>query len=233
MTWHNHTNFRNFNDLRVVYACRGAANFAYPLNYLHPTPLPEKQQALERCKRNSLALLKQGVRSLNEQLEELGAAPSAPEVQPRELSKRVFIVHGHDNEAKEAVARFISSLDLDPIILHEQPNMGRTVIEKFEAEGKVGFAIALLTPDDLGKAKGAGELSPRARQNVVMELGYFVGRLGRKNVCALVRDTVEFPSDFAGIVYEKLDSGGAWKQALGRELDAAGYKIDWNVVMRR
>lgn len=146
-------------------------------------------------------------------------------------SEKVFIVHGHDGEARESVARFISSLGLTPIILHEQANRGRTVIEKVEAHGDVGFAVVLLTPDDLGKAKTAPELEPRARQNVLLELGYFFGRLGRENVCALKRGEVEVPSDFAGVVWEIMDAGTGWKLSLGRELQAAGYPIDWNKVM--
>jgi predicted nucleotide-binding protein len=103
-------------------------------------------------------------------------------------------------------------------------------MEKVEAHGQVDFAVVLLTPDDVGCAKG-GTLEPRARQNVLLELGYFLGRLGRANVCALKRGTLEIPSDFAGVVWESMDGNG-WKQALGRELQAAGHEIDWNKVMR-
>jgi len=108
--------------------------------------------------------------------------------------------------------------------------MGRTIIEKFEVEGKVGFAVVLLTPDDLGKAKDNSDFHQRARQNVILELGYFVGRLGRSKVCALVRGDLELPSDFAGVVYERFDDGGAWKFVLGRELRAAGYQVDMNHI---
>ncbi|MGQ3314402.1 TIR domain-containing protein, partial [Reyranella sp.] len=117
------------------------------------------------------------------------------------------------------------------IILHEQANQGRTIIEKIEAHGDVGFAVILLTPDDVGAVKG-GEPLPRARQNVLLELGYFVGRLGRSRVCALKRGDIEVPSDFGGVVYEPFDAGGSWKQALSRELEAAGFDIDWNVAMK-
>lgn len=89
----------------------------------------------------------------------------------------------------------------------------------------------LLTPDDEGRAKG-GNLEPRARQNVLLELGYFIGCLGRDKVCALKRGSLEIPSDFAGVVWETMDDSGGWKQRLARELDAAGHKIDWNKVMR-
>lgn len=146
------------------------------------------------------------------------------------MTNKVFIVHGHDNGARETVARFLERIGFEAIILHEQANQGRTVIEKVEAHGEVGFAVVLLTPDDEGRVIG-GELEPRARQNVLLELGYFIGRLGRDKVCALKRGAVDIPSDFAGVVWEKMDEAGGWKQALGRELQAAGHIVDWNKVM--
>ncbi|PZW43209.1 MULTISPECIES: TIR domain-containing protein [unclassified Pseudomonas] len=147
------------------------------------------------------------------------------------FSRKVFIVHGHDDGARESVARFLERIGLEAIILHEQANQGRTIIEKVVAHGEVGFAIVLLTPDDEGCAKG-GTPEPRARQNVLLELGYFIGRLGRDKVCALKRGSLEIPSDFAGVVWETMDSIGGWKQSLARELEAAGHDIDWNKVMR-
>ena len=142
-------------------------------------------------------------------------------------SNKVFIVHGHDSGARETVARFLEKMGFQAIILHEQANQGRTVIEKVEANGDVGFAVVLLTPDDVGCAKG-GEPEPRARQNVLLELGYFIGRLGRAKVCALKRGELEIPSDFAGVVWEKMDNNSGWKLALARELKAAGYGVDLN-----
>jgi predicted nucleotide-binding protein len=167
---------------------------------------------------------------------ELYPEPSVPavgEVRPPHapVSSKVFVVHGHDEGPREAVARFLERLGVQPIILHEQANQGRTVMEKIEAHGDVSFAVVLLTPDDEGCVKGGSPL-PRARQNVVLELGYFIARLGRKHVCALKRGDLELPSDFAGVVYEPFDAAGAWKAALGRELQEAGFVIDWNVVMR-
>lgn len=147
------------------------------------------------------------------------------------FSRKVFIVHGHDDGARETVARFLERIGLEAIILHEQANQGRTIIEKVVANSDVGFAVVLLTPDDEGCAKG-GNPEPRARQNVLLELGYFIGRLGRDKVCALKRGNLEIPSDFAGVVWETMDSNGGWKQALARELEAAGHSIDWNKVMR-
>jgi predicted nucleotide-binding protein len=133
----------------------------------------------------------------------------------REWSRKVFIVHGHDNEAKAEVARFLERIDFEAIILHEQANRGRTIIEKVESNGDVGFAVVLLTPDDEGNKRGHSS-RPRARQNVVLELGYFIGRLGRDRVWALKRGDVEIPSDFDGVVYETYDDHGGWKSKLAR-----------------
>lgn len=139
---------------------------------------------------------------------------------------KVFLVHGRDNEATQSVARFLERMHLQVVILSDEVNEGRTIIEKFEASSNVGFAIVLMTSDDEGRLKGTTVLYPRARQNVIFELGYFVGKLGRARVFALRQDDVEVPSDFSGVVYVPFDPAGAWKQALFRELKAAGYSID-------
>ena len=144
---------------------------------------------------------------------------------------KIFIVHGRDDGPREAVARFLERLGFEAIILNEQANQGRTIIEKIEGHSDVGFAVILLTPDDEGNLKGQEPL-PRARQNVLIELGYFIGKLTRARVCTLKVAEVEIPSDWRGVVDEPFDSTGAWKQTLARELHAAGYKIDWNKVMR-
>lgn len=147
-------------------------------------------------------------------------------------ARKVFVVHGHNEAAKEAVARFLEKLEFETIILHEQASQGVTIIEKIEAHGDVGYAVVLLTPDDVGGANGA-QTQPRARQNVILELGYFIGRLGRSRVTALKQGDLEVPSDFGGVVHEAYDQAGAWRQALGRELAAAGFEIDWNKIMNR
>lgn len=146
-------------------------------------------------------------------------------------SNKIFIVHGKNEAVKEASARLLDKLDFQPIILHEQPNSGRTIIEKFEAFSDVGYAIVLLTPDDVGGlAATPSELSPRARQNVVFELGYFIGKLGRHRVCALYSG-VELPSDFSGVVYIEIDNHDSWKFQLAKELKAAGYSVDLNKLL--
>jgi predicted nucleotide-binding protein len=140
--------------------------------------------------------------------------------------KRVFVVHGRSDGPPAIVARVLEGMGLAAIILKEQANKGRTIIEKFVEEADVGFAVVLLTPDDVGRLKSEKSLASRARQNVVLELGWFVGRRGRDRVCALVEEGVEMPSDLAGLGYVPLDSAGAWKLALARELEAAGYAVD-------
>jgi predicted nucleotide-binding protein len=204
-----------------------------PHNYTHRVPIEQVHASLARSKARSIALLEQAIASLEERVEEATNNPTREEPinDSASVSRKVFVVHGHDEGAREAVARFLAQIGFEPIILHEQANQGRTIIEKVEVHGNVGFAVVLLTPDDEGCQKG-GTPQPRARQNVLLELGYFVGRLGRKHVCALKRDDVEIPSDFGGVVYEPYDSSGGWKQALGRELQAIGHEIDWNKVMR-
>jgi predicted nucleotide-binding protein len=140
-------------------------------------------------------------------------------------------VHGRDDGPREAVARFLERLGFEPVILHEQANLSRTVIEKIEAHSDVGFAVVLLTPDDEGNLKGEPP-QPRARQNALLELGYFIGRLTRQRVCTLKVGDLEIPSDWRGVIDEPFDGGAGWKQTLARELNAAGFEIDWNMVMR-
>jgi Predicted nucleotide-binding protein containing TIR-like domain len=146
-----------------------------------------------------------------------GAVMPSPVSSPS-LPSKVFVVHGHDGEMRETVARFIEKVGLAGIILHERPNKGRTIIEKFEANGDVGFVVVLLTPDDEG-GKIGGAAQKRARQNVILEWGYFIGRLGRSRVCALKKGDVELPSDILGIVRETFDEHGAWKHKLAKELE--------------
>ena len=175
---------------------------------------------------------------LESMIEEVGeywkdeAQKSAPDIKStngRMNENEIFVIHGRDNEAKETVARFLEHLDLKPIILHEQSNQGRTIIEKFEQHAQVGFAVALLTPDDVGALQeDTRNLKPRARQNVIFEFGYFIGRLGRNRVCALTKESVEIPSDYDGVVYIPLDDAGGWKMNLVKELKNAGIAVDAN-----
>lgn len=157
----------------------------------------------------------------------ISTPPNPSKSQPKQenINPKVFIVHGHDDLAKITVARFIEQIGLNPIILHEQASSSKTIIEKIESYGAVGFAIVLYTPCDVG-AKNGEEQNPRARQNVIFEHGYFIGRLGRSKVAALVKGKLETPNDISGVVYIDLDERGAWKMDVAKELREAGYAID-------
>jgi predicted nucleotide-binding protein len=151
--------------------------------------------------------------------------------EPDPKSRRVFVVHGHNQEVKETVARTLSVLHLEPIILGEEANNGRTIIEKFEQSSDVAFAVVVLTADDLGAPRAApGALKSRARQNVILELGYFIARLGRKRVCTLYEEGVEIPSDILGVGYVPIDPSGAWKFRIASEIKGAGIEVDLNLV---
>ena len=143
----------------------------------------------------------------------------------------VFVVHGHDDLRREQVARLIERVGkglLEAVVLAEQVNNGLTIIEKFERYARrAGFAVVLATADDLGSARDAGASRNRARQNVIFELGYFTGSLGREKVTLLRESDVEIPSDLAGVVYLDIDGAGAWKHALAREMAAAGLPVDF------
>lgn len=190
-------------------------------------------------RKNALMALRETIKFLEEELEfgrddnlvsvppEQSAAPPKTSATSNVTNASVFIVHGRDSPAKIEVARLLERAGLDVIILHEQPNAGQTIIEKFEAHGgSAGFAVVLLTPDDAGGAVD-GPVRPRARQNVIGEMFWFAGKLGRQRVCALKKGDVEMPSDVAGIGYTDMDDRGSWKAELLKEIEAAGYKVDW------
>ncbi len=169
-----------------------------------------------------------------EEEEEENQTPTSSIAQENELpnTNEVFVIHGRDEGTKNTVARFLEQLELNPVILADQPSRGCTIIEKFEQHAQVGFAVALLTPDDAGSLQDDGNtLNPRARQNVIFELGFFIGKLGRNRVCALIKGEVEIPSDYAGVVYIPLDDR-AWKTDLVKELQSAGYNFDADRVLR-
>ena len=180
----------------------------------------------------TIAWLEGFISRLEERREDLGHghSPAIRSTATVTDTRRIFVVHGHDEAAKEAVARFLGKLELEPIILHEQPNQGRTVIEKFEQNADVSFAVVLLTPDDVCQsADGSADApQPRARQNVIFELGFFMGWLGRSRVCALHKAGVEILSDYDGVIYVPMDDPGAWKLSLAREIKAAGIEVDMN-----
>lgn len=157
-----------------------------------------------------------------------GGAPAAP---THVASDAIFIVHGRDEGRKEGVARYVSIVlpDTRVLVLHEQPNAGRTLIEKLEGTASAAqLAVVILTGDDEGQSIGGAKLSPRGRQNVVFELGFFCGKFGRAHVVVLYERGIELPSDLDGLAYIELDSPGAWKLELAREMRAAGFAPDLN-----
>jgi len=208
-----------------------ASKFDWPLILGGDVAYHDKVKHVAEDRNRSIQLLQAAIRLLDERIEEAADLSGGERLQKAVFdgnrSNKIFIVHGHDNGTKESVARFVTRLGYEPIILHEQANKGRTIIEKFRDEAdSIGFAIVLMSPDD--------ELvsgMKRARQNVILELGFFLGRLGPSNVAALVRGDVETPSDFDGVIYTKVDDSGIWKVLLAKELKAAGYLIDLNKAL--
>jgi predicted nucleotide-binding protein len=141
--------------------------------------------------------------------------------------RRILVVYGRNEEVKEKVARFLMKLGLEPVLLDEQAARGRTLIEKLEGESPVAFAVVLLTADDVGAlASQSHDLHPRARQNVILELGFSLGKLTRRRVCALYEAGVELPSDIHGVEYTSVDAAGAWRAKLARELYEVGLHFD-------
>lgn len=159
------------------------------------------------------------------------------ETSPAAKTKRnkVFVVHGHNEEALLKIEKFLKKLQLDPVILKEEPSKGLTIIEKFlQFSNQAGFAIVLLTPDDRGGSKSELRRRQRlrARQNVILELGFFLGKLGRERVCVLRQQDVEVPSDYHGVLYIEFDESGAWKMNLAKEMRTAGLDIDLNQLIK-
>ena len=140
-------------------------------------------------------------------------------------SRRVFLAHGHDCEVKQTVARFLEGEGLDVVILDERAGQGRTIIEKFEEHSSVGYAVVLMTPDDVARSRKGGMPSLRARQNVLFELGFFVAKLQRGRVCVIAKGGVEIPSNYWGVEYIPWDDSEGWKYKLLRELKAAKLAV--------
>lgn len=149
-------------------------------------------------------------------------------------ANKIFVVHGHNEAAKDSVHLFLNQLTgKDAVILHEQGNMSQSLIEKLEAASDTAsYAVVLLTGDDVGKAKNDPDLSARGRQNVVFEMGYFMGKLGRRNVAVLMEPGVEEPGDIRGMLYIPFDSFGSWKGKLAGEIKSAGHHVDLNILTK-
>ena len=158
----------------------------------------------------------------------LFANAEVEKTETHKLFKKIFIVHGHDNEMVQESARFITKLGFEPVILREQPSKGKTIIEKFENYSDVDFAIVLFSPDDFGRAKEDKKDHPRPRQNVVFELGFFIGKLGRQSVVVLhkVIDDFEIFSDFQGVIFHPFQKG--WEMDVAKEIKSVGFNVDTN-----
>lgn len=190
----------------------------------------DARRYLTEGKQRAIGLLSQAINALEFTIadREPTTSSAVPNVAvARHHSKKVFVVHGHDEAALQGVARFLENIGLEAIILREQPDQGRTIIEKFEhCADDVGFAVVLLTPDDVARAVSDGHQFNRARQNVIFELGYFSGKLGRGRACLLRTGDVEIPSDLYGVIYTDLDAAGGWKLKLVSEMKAAKLEFD-------
>ena len=186
------------------------------------------QTAYSRGLDEATAILESMFSEVDEYWEEDGQemeTPVASATLEQTNTNQIFLIHGRDHGTRETVARFLENLGLEPVILQEQPDEGLTIIEKFEQYARVNFAVALFTSDDVGGLPDDG-LQPRVRQNVVFELGYFIGKFGRNRVRVLVKGAPEIPSDYSGVLYIPLDEAEGWKLALGRELRNAGFEIE-------
>jgi predicted nucleotide-binding protein len=226
---------RHFDNIKYAeeFKYAGSSSFGIVVSRGGAPSWYERVDGLRKLMRSKI----QSLESINERLEII----SGPIIEVHEQGithetiikvRDIFVVHGHDDAAKQAVARFLEKLNLNAIILHEQPDGGRTVIEKIVDYSDVGFAVILLTPDDIGYPKDNPEKGKaRARQNVIFELGYFIGKFGRKNVCALYKEGVELPSDFQGVLYVPMDPAEGWHMKLAREIKHAGIELDLNKII--
>ncbi len=201
------------------YECFKKINFA-PFVFLDEVP---QYKYIQSCQK--------GIQEAKGILE--GLLDYMPEAQistPKCDMSKIFIVHGHDEAFKLKIKDFLTQLGIEGIILHDQPNVGRTIIEKIEHFGKdVGAAIILYTPDDEGRSNKETGYKSRARQNVVFESGFFIGFLGREKVAHVVADSnMEIPGDLSGVVYVDKDK---WQFDLVRELKAMGFQVDANKLI--
>ena len=207
---------KRYGELSYEYANFSQIAFALPF-FNNRTPVNVCKEGLETVKAIFLTYLQEIDEENDSKTKKVSAVDST--------YKQIFIVHGHDVKLKQSVARVVEKQNIEAIILSEKENKGRTIIEKFEDYSDVSGAICLFTADDLGKAKNDTTENARSRQNVVLETGYFMGKLGRDRVIILADKGIEMPSDLSGIVYTNTVS---WKFELLKELKAIGYKVDLN-----
>lgn len=216
-----------------------SSKYLKDLKYIHFFPMfyPADERHYDEMWLSGKSKMLNLFNTMLEELKLFGIPQKVEKVQKADVksSNRIFIVHGHDEAMKQAVARTVEKLGLEPIILHEKPSEGRTIIEKFTDYSDVSFAIVLLSPDDVAypKDQSPKEAKLRARQNVIFELGFFIGKLGRNRVLVLYQEekNFEMPSDYSGVLYTPYDDSGRWQFDLVKELKACGYDVDANKLL--
>lgn len=210
----NNQDSEYFYEYSKLNSMSGVADYLQGVNTDHPSY--RLKQAKDRIQ-NCIIWIKR----LIEKLPLIEEEQSIGQFQTKERTffNRGFVVHGHNQEKKFEIARFIENdLRRKAIILHEQASKGLTIIEKFESYSSVDFAVALWTADDTGKAQSEEHLKDRARQNVIFETGFFIGKLGRQNVIVLYENGVEIPSDYSGVIF--IPFADNWKDDLRKEVEA-------------
>ena len=208
--------------------------FYKKLKFIKQVPLSDQAFSGSEFTKTEKAKLREITNASNSLLQKVKLLLSPPKsdtrVNNQVRSNKIFVVHGHDNEMKLDIAQTLQKLDLDPIILHEKPNRGQTIIEKITDYVHVSFAVVLVSPDDLAypKEKTPDEAKYRANQNVIFELGYFLGRLGRQNVIVIYRKKKDFeiPNDYSGVLWIEYKSG--WYFELIKELQSCNFDVDAN-----
>lgn len=217
-----------YGENSLVFKEFGWIRFA-PITFYDVQPESEYVNSFNSGLDQATGFLESRVSDLAERVEQKIPSINGSVIVHNPNCRRVFVVHGHDHGTKETVARFLETLELEPVILHEQANEGKTIIEKFETHAAdVQCALVILTPDDIASSKTSPEQKEhRARQNVILELGFFVGKLGRGRTFALVEKGVTLPSDIHGVIYIPLDDE-RWRLRLVKELKAVGISVDAN-----
>ena len=163
-------------------------------------------------------------------------APTQQAMSDSDVRRRVFVVCGTDGEMKQAVTNALTKLRLVPVVMCEEPSQGRKIVERFQDYADVGLAVVLLSPDDsvYVKDEPPTKRKLRPRQDVVFELGFLLGKLGKGNVLVFFREcsNFEIPTDFEGIKVTAFDDRDSWKLALIRELTNCGYNVDTDRILK-
>lgn len=204
---------------RIAEKGRDGYNLAF--NYF-PSKYGDINDKISTFNNQLLPFLAEGLNDI------INANPDFEESPKKVAGNTVFIIHGHDGHLKTEVQLLLHRAGVNNIVLHEQADKGRNIIEKLiEETNSANYAIALLSPDDIlaDGAKGA-------RQNVILEIGYFLGKLGKSRVRLLKKGDVEIPSDLSGILYENYDESGSWKIKICKELQAVGIFVDLEAVVK-